>query len=107
IARFPTRTEYVMNTSDFNQAKSRLVSMSNVRATTASRGGAGGASGDSRPTLKKRQPSDPNAPATAGGPASGSGSSESESKPATERPTLRKNPNSQSKDPGNPSFITP
>ena len=100
IARFPTRSEYLMNTSDFNQAKSRLVSMSNVRATTASRGGAGGGGGASRPTLKKRQPgqpgTDPNAPPTA------SGTSDSESKPATERPTLRKNPNSSpSKDPQN------
>ena len=100
IARFPTRSEYVMNTSDFNQAKSRLVSMSNIRATTASRGGAGGASGDSRPTLKKRQPSDPNAPATASG--TPSSSTDSESKPATERPTLRKNPSSGTKDPNNP-----
>lgn len=104
IARFPNRSEYLMNTSDFNQAKSRLVSISNVRATTASRGGAAGGGGDSRPTLKKRQPSqpgtDPNAPPAT---STGTGSSESESKQAPERPTLKKNPNgSPTKDPGNP-----
>jgi len=78
IARFPERSEYTINTSEFQQVKSRLIAFTNARAT----GGRGGSSdADSkRPTLKKRQPgapegSDPNA---TGG------------ETPTERPTLRR-----------------
>jgi hypothetical protein len=64
IARFPERSEYTINTSEFQTVKGRLIAFTNARGT----GGRGGASdADSkRPTLKKRQPgapegSDPNA----------------------------------------------
>lgn len=83
IARFPERNEYTINTSEFQQVKSRLIAFTNARAT----GGHGGVSdADSkRPTLKKRSPgadgssSDPNA-TTSG--------SDQDSK--TDRPTLRR-----------------
>jgi hypothetical protein len=78
IARFPERSEYTINTSEFQTVKGRLIAFTNARGT----GGRGGASAadSKRPTLKKRQPgapegSDPNA---TGGEA------------APERPTLRK-----------------
>jgi predicted Zn-dependent protease len=81
IARFPERSEYTINTSEFQQVKSRLVAFTNARGT----GGRGGVSdADSkRPTLKKRQPGAPEGsdPTATGG--------DQEKAPA-ERPTLRK-----------------
>ena len=81
IARFPERSEYTINTSEFQQVKSRLVAFTNARGT----GGRGGVSdADSkRPTLKKRQPGAPEGsdPAATG--------SDQEKAPA-DRPTLRK-----------------
>jgi predicted Zn-dependent protease len=51
IARFPDREEYIINTSDFNKVKSRLLAVSNSRVVTA----AGDRdSGPHRPTLKRR-----------------------------------------------------
>jgi predicted Zn-dependent protease len=51
IARFPDREEYIINTSDFNKVKSRLLAISNSRVVTA----AGDRdSGPHRPTLKRR-----------------------------------------------------
>src|SRR5262245_14189745 len=82
IARFPERSEYTINTSEFQQVKSRLVAFSNARGT----GGRGGVSdADSkRPTLKKRQPGAPEGsdPAATGG--------EQDQKAPVERPTLHK-----------------
>jgi|SoiMethySBSTD1v2_1073268.scaffolds.fasta_scaffold109008_1 predicted Zn-dependent protease len=82
IARFPERSEYTINTSEFQQVKGRLIAFTNARGT----GGRGGASDadNKRPTLKKRQPgapegSDPNA---TGG--------DQDPKATTDRPTLRK-----------------
>ncbi len=79
IARFPERSEYTINTSEFQHVKNRLIAFTNARAT----GGRGGVSeADSkRPTLKKRQPappegSDPNATGA--------------DQPPPERPTLRR-----------------
>lgn len=81
IARFPERSEYTINTSEFQQVKNRLISITNARAT----GGRGGVTeADSkRPTLKRRQPGAPgeNSDGTSGT------STEPETK---ERPTLRK-----------------
>jgi len=55
-ARFPEREEYVINTSEFNRVKARLLRLSNAKASTASeiRGSDDGTPG--RPTLKRRQP---------------------------------------------------
>jgi len=55
-ARFPEHEEYVINTSEFNRVKARLLQLSNAKASTA---GAIQSSDDGtpgRPTLKRRQP---------------------------------------------------
>src|SRR5688572_21217911 len=55
-ARFPEHEEYVISTSEFQRVKSRLLRLSNARASTAGAlpGADEGAPG--RPTLKRRQP---------------------------------------------------
>ncbi|MEK6281073.1 MAG: M48 family metallopeptidase [Acidobacteriota bacterium] len=55
-ARFPEHEEYVISTSEFQRVKSRLLRLSNARASTAGAlpGAEEGAPG--RPTLKRRQP---------------------------------------------------
>ena len=55
VARFPEREEYILNTSEFQRVKARLLRLSNSKATTA-----GSLTDDNgqpkRPTLKRRQP---------------------------------------------------
>jgi predicted Zn-dependent protease len=82
IARFPDRSEYTLNTSEFNQVKGRLISLTNARST--GRGGADAAAENKRPTLKRRQPGQPEGSDT------GSAGAE-DSKTPTERPTLKRN----------------
>ncbi|HEY2964625.1 MAG TPA: M48 family metallopeptidase [Pyrinomonadaceae bacterium] len=56
-ARFPEHEEYVISSSEFQRVKSRLLRLSNARASTTGAieaGDEGGAPG--RPTLKRRQP---------------------------------------------------
>lgn len=90
IARFPERSEYTINTSEFQQVKNRLISITNARAT-GGRGGVGASEADSkRPTLKRRQPTS----ADGSGDATSTGEAE-----AKERPTLRKQ--GETKPPGN------
>jgi predicted Zn-dependent protease len=92
IARFPDRSEsgYVINTSEFQQVKNRLISITNARAT-GGRGGVGASEADSkRPTLKRRQPT----PGEAGGDTTTTGDAEPK-----DRPTLRKQ--GETKPPGN------
>jgi predicted Zn-dependent protease len=62
-ARFPEHDEYVISTSEFQRVKSRLLRLSNARASSAGAlpGAEEGAPG--RPTLKRRQPT-PDEPAT-------------------------------------------
>ncbi len=55
-ARFPEREEYVISTSEFQRVKSRLLRLSNARASTAGALSAGGEGPPGRPTLKRRQP---------------------------------------------------
>ncbi len=90
ISRFPERSEYTINTSEFTQVKNRLISMTNAR-TIAGKGGAGGVSeADSkRPTLKRRQPPAPDGTTT--DPAAGQSSDpKADPKAPAERPTLRR-----------------
>jgi predicted Zn-dependent protease len=96
ISRFPDRSEYTLNTSEFQQVKNRLISMTNAR-TIAGRGGVGATEADSkRPTLKRRQP-----PAPEGSDPSAGQSTDQEQKAPAERPTLRrKEGESSSKPPG-------
>jgi predicted Zn-dependent protease len=80
IARFPEREEYIVSTSEFQRVKSRLLRLSNARATTAgdiSGQDTEGAPG--RPTLKRRQPA-PDDPTAS--PDSGSDQRPSDSKPS-------------------------
>ena len=56
-ARFPEHDEYVISSSEFQRVKSRLLRLSNARASSSGAiqaGDEGGAPG--RPTLKRRQP---------------------------------------------------
>lgn len=59
VARFPEREEYIISTSEFQRVKSHLFKLTNARAGVASDLDDGGAEG--RPTLKRREPTDPNA----------------------------------------------
>jgi predicted Zn-dependent protease len=64
-ARFPEREEYVINTSDFQRVKARLLRLSNSRSTaTGLIAGSDDSNGTpGRPTLKRRQPT-PDDPTT-------------------------------------------
>jgi predicted Zn-dependent protease len=55
-ARFPEHEEYIISTSEFQRAKSRLLRLSNARASTAGTLAAGDDGSSGRPTLKRRQP---------------------------------------------------
>lgn len=83
IARFPDRSEYVINTSEFQQVKNRLISLTNARAI--GKGGVVSDADSKRPSLKRRQPAPPE-----GTDANAGQGSEQEKAPATERPTLRR-----------------
>jgi predicted Zn-dependent protease len=91
-ARFPEHEEYVISTSEFQRVKSRLLRLSNARAssTGALPGAEEGAPG--RPTLKRRQPT-PDEPTT--------NPDGSEQKPAEkqEAPKLKKNDGSKPSQP--------
>ena len=95
-ARFPEREEYVINTSEFNRVKARLLSLSNAKASSAGeiRGSEDGAPG--RPTLKRRQPT-PDNPSQSEGTEQKPG----ESKP-NEPPKLKRNPTTPSTSPDKP-----
>jgi predicted Zn-dependent protease len=85
--RFPEHEEYIINTSEFNRVKARLMKLSNARATTAGaiKGSDEGEPG--RPTLKRRQPTpDDSTPTPADG-------IEPKTQPKTEEPPkLKRNP---------------
>jgi predicted Zn-dependent protease len=55
-ARFPEHDEYVISSSEFQRVKSRLLRLSNARATTAGALAPGDEGANGRPTLKRRQP---------------------------------------------------
>lgn len=56
VARFPEREEYVINTSEFQRVKARLLRLSNARVTAAGNATEGNGK-PGPPTLKRRQPS--------------------------------------------------
>lgn len=58
VARFPERDEYVITTSEFQRVKRHLMRLTNSKATIA---GDFDDPADSRPTLKKRTPNEPEA----------------------------------------------
>jgi Zn-dependent protease with chaperone function len=90
VGRFPEREEYVLNTSEFQRVKNRLLRLSNAKASTAGdlAGTSDSGSGsERRPTLKRRQPSPDDA--------TGGDSSQPSSAPKDERPTLKRNTGDQ------------
>jgi predicted Zn-dependent protease len=56
VARFPEREEYVLNTSEFQRVKARLLRLSNARASTVGDIAPGEDGAPGRPTLKRRSP---------------------------------------------------
>lgn len=87
ISRFPERSEYMFNTSEFDQVKKRLVSMTNARVV-GSRSGTSAERDQQRPTLKRRQPGQPETTDPNAAPAPGS--TEADTKSSGDRPTLRR-----------------
>lgn len=87
LTRFPDRSEYTINTSDFNRVKSRLVSITNARSISAKAGGTSAEQDGKRPTLKRRQPTS----ADGSTPADGTAAPASTEPEKNERPTLKKN----------------
>ena len=63
-AKFPEHEEYIISTSEFQRVKSRLLRLSNARASTAGALPSGDDGAPSRPTLKRRQPTPDDSPAT-------------------------------------------
>lgn len=64
VARFPEREEYVISTSEFQKVKKHLERLSNAKATI----GIDVDEGDTRPTLKRREPApDSTTPSTTDG----------------------------------------
>ena len=57
VARFPDKEEYVINTSEFDRVKAHLIAITNTPDRTGSPGVDD--NGPRRPTLKRRQPTDP------------------------------------------------
>ncbi len=81
IARLPSRSEYTVNTSEFQQVKSRLISVTNARAANNNRSDASDKQ-DNRPTLRrKEQPAAPISTTTGQAPVG-----EREQKPTSDRP---------------------
>ncbi len=87
LTRFPDRSEYTINTSDFNRVKSRLVSITNARSISAKAGGTSAEQDGKRPTLKRRQPTS----ADGSTPTDGTAAPASTEPEKNERPTLKKN----------------
>lgn len=92
-ARFPENEEYVISSSEFQRVKSRLLRLSNARASTtgaiqaAEEGGAPG-----RPTLKRRNPT----------PDDTSTTPETEQKSTEAPPKLKKETGTKTPDPDKP-----
>jgi hypothetical protein len=86
VARFPEREEYVLNTSEFQRVKNRLLRLSNAKASTAGDiAGTDGESGERRPTLKRRQPAPDDSTSDGQKPAD----------PKDEKPTLKRSGDQQ------------
>jgi predicted Zn-dependent protease len=86
-ARFPEHEEYVISSSEFQRVKSRLLRLSNARATSSGALPAGTEGAPDRPTLKRRAPTPDESTTT---PAEGTGT---EQKPADQQapPKLKRN----------------
>lgn len=90
LVKFPDRSEYTLNTSDFTKVKNRLISITNAKSVSARVGGTSAEKDTTRPTLKRRQPADPSG---ANPDASGTGTegtTPSTTPEKNERPTLKR-----------------
>lgn len=87
VARFPEREEYLMNTSEFQRVKARLLRLSNARATTAGNIAADDSGAPGRPTLKRRQPAGDDSTTT---PASTDGNKPADSTKPAGPPTMKR-----------------
>ena len=83
VARFPEREEYVLNTSEFQRVKNRLMRLSNAKTSTAGdlTGTDSGSGERGRPTLKRRAPTPDDSTTTDG---------QKPADPKDERPTLKR-----------------
>jgi predicted Zn-dependent protease len=99
VARFPDKEEYVVNTSEFDRVKAHLISLTNAPDRTGSPGVDD--SGPRRPTLKRRQPTDP--ATTAPDPMDPNTADPKTQQPAPQdRPTLQRRDTDPSAKPDNP-----
>ncbi|MEJ7712380.1 MAG: M48 family metallopeptidase [Pyrinomonadaceae bacterium] len=104
VARFPENEEYVLSTSEFQRVKSRLLRLSNARASAL--GGAIGPDGSGepgRPTLKRRQPTGDDSSPT---PNSTDGQTDGRSSGESGPPKLKRNP-AGAEDSGNGTTTAP
>jgi predicted Zn-dependent protease len=91
VARFPSKEEYIVNTSEFDRVKAHLISIT----ATPDRSGSPRDNEPRRPTLKRRQPDDqttsPDPMDPSNDPATQSPSSSPQQQaPPPERPTLKR-----------------
>lgn len=92
-ARFPENEEYVISSSEFQRVKSRLLRLSNARASAVGAIAAGeDGSTPGRPTLKRRQPTPDDSTATP----------EGETKPTEAPPKLKRGEAEPAKTPDKP-----
>lgn len=73
VARFPEKEEYVISTSEFQRVKGHLMKLTNAKAGVVTDYDS---ADDSKPTLKKRQPDNPDATTNSDGSSSSSSSSD-------------------------------
>jgi hypothetical protein len=100
-ARFPEHEEYVINTSEFNRVKSRLLRLSNAKASSAGAIQAADDGTPGRPTLKRRQPTPDDSTQP-----QGTEQRPSDAKP-NEPPKLKRNPSDSSLPTDQPSKPKP
>lgn len=75
VARFPEKNEYIISTSEFQRVKNYLLKITNAKAAII---GDFDEEEPGRPTLKRRQPTDPNDPAAKSDSTTGDSSSSDE-----------------------------
>ena len=90
LVRFPDRSEYTINTSDFNRVKARLVSITNAKSISGKAGGTAADRDSQRPTLKRRQPGSPDGTNPDPGTASPATAPATGQPEKNDRPTLKR-----------------
>ncbi len=93
LTRFPDRSEYTINTSDFTKVKGRLVAITNAKSPSNRNGGSSNERDNQRPTLKRRQPGAPEGSTTDGSSTDSTTTPSSTQPEKNDRPTLKRNGN--------------